>query len=296
MHTTTTVPQTAYTGAAWAAVAKRAALFTLLLGCSLLVFVFGVDYHTRFWTNTSGTFRVGVSALFLVATLALRRSDRGRVYWPVAFAYLAASLANVATWYLAAPLQRWMLGLVGAAGGTPQGLMWGKVIDVVLKLAPILLLLWLAHERLDSVYIRRGRLGWSLTVGLLALGNFTATAVAVVASWNGDLSAVFASLPWWFAFSLINAFMEEIWFRGLFLKRLEPAIGAAGAIWLTTLAFGASHVFAAYIEPSSALVFGVITFTLGMAWALLMQKTDTLWGSVVFHTAADIYGAVAIGF
>jgi hypothetical protein len=33
----------------------------------------------------------------MVAMLVLRRSDRGRVYWPSAFAFLAASLANVTT-------------------------------------------------------------------------------------------------------------------------------------------------------------------------------------------------------
>jgi hypothetical protein len=228
MQAITSAPQTAYTGAAWKAAAKRIALFILFLGCSLLVFVFGVDYHTRFWTNSSGAFRVGVSALFLVAMLVLRRSDRVRFYWPIAFAFLAASLANVTTWYLAAPLQRWVVGLVGAAVDTPQGLMWGKAVDVVLKLAPIFVILWLAHEGLDSIYIRRGKLGWSLTVGLLALANFTATAIAVVASKGGDMATLFANLPWWFAFSLINAFMEEIWFRGLFMKRLEPAIGPAG--------------------------------------------------------------------
>jgi hypothetical protein len=97
------------------------------------------------------------------------------------------------------------VGLVGAVADTPQGLMWGEAIDVVLKLAPILVLLWLAHEGLDSIYIRRGKLGWSLTVGFLALVNFTATSIAVVASANGDRPTVFASLPWWFAFSLINA-------------------------------------------------------------------------------------------
>jgi membrane protease YdiL (CAAX protease family) len=123
-----------------------------------------------------------------------------------------------------------VVGLVGTAVDTPQGLMWGKAVDVVLKLAPIFVLLWLAHEGLDSIYIRRGKLGWSLTVGLLALANFTATAIAVVASKGGDMVTLFANLPWWFAFSLINAFMEEIWFRGLFLKRLVPAIGAAGAL------------------------------------------------------------------
>jgi membrane protease YdiL (CAAX protease family) len=296
MHAITTAAQTAYTGPAWKAAAKRIALFILFLGCSLLVFVFGVDYHTRFWTNSSGAFRVGVSALFLVAMLVLRRGDRGRVYWPIAFAFLAASLANVTTWYVAAPLQRWVLGLVGAAGGTPQGRMWGKLVDVVLKLAPIFALLWLVHEDLGSVFIRRGKLAWSLGIGFLALANFTATSIAVVASKDGDMATLFANLPWWFAFSLVNAFMEEIWFRGLFLRRLEPAIGAAGALLLTTLAFGSLHLFATYIDLWGTLVFGIITCTLGGAWGLLMHKTDTLWGSVLFHTAGDVFGALAIGF
>jgi membrane protease YdiL (CAAX protease family) len=296
MNAITTVPQTASAAAAWRAAAKRAALFTLFLGCSLLVFVLGVDYHSRFWTNSSGAFKVGVSALFLVAMLVLRRSERGRAYWPIAFAFLAASLANVTTWYLAEPLQRWLLGLVGADGETPEGMMWGKMVDVVLKLAPILTLLWLAHEDLGSVYIRRGKLGWSLAIGFLALANFVATAIAVVASKGGDMGNLLANLPWWFAFSLINAFMEEIWFRGLFLKRLEPAIGAAGALWLTTLAFATSHLFATYIDLWGTLTFGIITGTLALAWGLLMQKTNTLWGSVLFHTAGDVFGAVAIGF
>jgi len=237
-----------------------------------------------------------VPALFLVAMLALRRSERGRVYWPIAFAFLAASLANVSTWYLAEPLQRWVWGATGVPAGTPEGLMWGKLVDAVLKLAPILILLWLMHEDLGSVFLRRGKLGWSLGIGLLALANLIATAIAVVASKGGDMTTLFADLPWWFAFSLINAFMEEIWYRGLFLRRLEPAIGVAGALLLTTLAFGTSHLFATYIDLWGTVTFGIITYTLGMAWALLMHKTDTLWGSVAFHTAADVYGAVAIGF
>ncbi|MBN1659269.1 MAG: CPBP family intramembrane metalloprotease, partial [Anaerolineae bacterium] len=271
-------------------------LFSLFLACALLVFVFGVDYHTRFWTNSSGAFKVGVSALFLLAMLALRRSERGRVYAPIALAFLAASLANVTTWYLAEPLQRWLWGVMGVSVAMPEGQMWGKLVDVVLKLAPIFLLLWLAHEDLGSVFIRRGKLRWSLGIGLLALFNFVATAIAVAASKGGDMATLFANLPWWFAFSLINAFMEEIWFRGLFLRRLEPAVGAAGALLLTTLAFGTSHLFATYIDLWGTVTFGIITCTLGLAWALLMHKTDTLWGSVVFHTAADVYGVVAIGF
>ena len=295
MNTATTVPKGTSLAAGWKTAAKRGGLFALFLICGLLVFVFGLDYHTRFWTNSSGAFKVGVSALFLVATLVLRRSERGRPYWPIAFAFLAASLTNVTTWYLAAPLQRWLWNLTGVGADTPQGLMLGKLADVVLRLAPIFGALWLVRDGLGSVYVRRGRLKWSLTLGGLALANLLATSIAVAAGRGTDLPAALANLPWWFGFSAMNAFMEEIWYRGLFLKRLEPAIGAAGVIWLTTLIFGASHLFATYIEPSGALVFGVITLTLGFAWALLMQKTNTLWGSVVFHLAADMYWLVAFG-
>ena len=295
MDAATTVPRSTSLAANWKTLAQRAGLFALFLICGLLVFVFGLDYHSRFWTNNSGAFKIGVSALFLVATVALRRSERGRRYWPMAFAFLAASLANVTTWYLYEPLQGWLQSLTGAGVDTPQGLMLGKLVDVGLRLAPILAALWVVRDDLGSVYVRRGQLKWSVTLGGLALANLLATSIAVAASRDADLTVVFASLPWWFAFSSANAFMEEIWFRGLFLKRLEPAIGATGVIWLTTLLFGTSHLFATYIEPSGALVFGVITLTLGFAWGLLMQKTNTLWGSVLFHLAADVYWLVAFG-
>jgi membrane protease YdiL (CAAX protease family) len=295
MTAATSVPQTASTAATWKKSAQRAGLFTLLLICGLLIFALGVDYHTRFWTNTSGAFKVALSTLFLIAMLALRRSERGRPYWPVAFAFFAASLTNVTTWYLARPLQRWLLTVLGVAAETAPGLMWGKLVDVVLRLAPIFALVWLVGDGLGSLYIRRGQLRWSLTLGLLAFANLVATSIAVVATQGGDLTLVYASLPWWFAYSLMNGFMEEIWFRGLFLGRLQPVIGTTGVIWLTTLVFGVSHLFATYVEPSGLLVFGIITVTLGFAWALLMQKTNTLWGSVIFHLAADLYAFIALG-
>jgi membrane protease YdiL (CAAX protease family) len=295
MDAATTLSKHTTLAANWKATAQRAGLFALFLVCGLLVFVFGVDYHSRFWTNTSGAFKVGVSALFLVATLALQRSEGGRRYWPMAFAFLAASLANITTWYLYDPLQGWLQNLTGAGTDTPQGLMLGKLVDVGLRLAPMLAALWVVGDDLGSVYVRRGKFKWSVTLGGLALANLLATSIAVAASRDADLTVVFASLPWWFAFSAANAFMEEIWFRGLFLKRLEPALGATGAIWLTTLIFGISHLFATYIEPSGILIFGVITLTLGFAWGLLMQKTDTLWGSVLFHLAGDVYWLVAFG-
>ena len=51
------------------------------------------------------------------------------------------------------------------------------------------------------------------------------------------------------------------------------------------------------LENKVAVVIGGTGVLCGaMAWGLLMHKTDTLWGSVVFHSAGDVYGAIAIGF
>jgi membrane protease YdiL (CAAX protease family) len=262
----------------------------------LAIFAWGVDYHTRFWTNSSGAYKVGVSTGLLIGTLALRRSARGQRYWRVALAFFAASLTNVVTWYLAAPLQRGLHGLAGVVASSPQGLALGKLADVVLRLTPIFAVVLLSGEGLGSLYVRRGQLRWSLSLGFLALANLAATSIAVAASMDGDLGAVFANLPWWAIYALMNAFMEEIWYRGLFLERLQPLIGAGGALWLTALVFGISHLFATYIDPSGVPVFGMIVLTLGLAFGLLMQKTRTLWGSVLYHTAADLFWFIAVGF
>jgi len=80
------------------------------------------------------------------------------------------------------------------------------------------------------------------------------------------------------------------------LRRLQPVIGATGSIWLTSLVFGLSHLLAVYIATPGAPVFATIVFTLGLAFGLLMQKTDSIWGAAVFHLGTDLFWFVAVGF
>lgn len=42
---------------------------------------------------------------------------------------------------------------------------------------------------------------------------------------------------WGLVFSLANGFMEELWFRGIFLGKLQPLIGTGAATLLTALLF-----------------------------------------------------------
>jgi membrane protease YdiL (CAAX protease family) len=192
--------------------------------------------------------------------------------------------------------KRGIWGLTGVASASPQGLMLGKLVDVVLRLAPIFAVVLLGGGGLETLYLRKGRLGWSLAIGFLGFANLLATSISIAASRGGDLAAAFAGIPWWLGYSLLKGFMEEIWYRGLFLGRLRPVIGESGALWLTSLVFGISHLFTSYTTPAGALVFGTIVLTLGLAWALLMQRTRTIWGSVIFQAAADLYWFVVFGF
>jgi membrane protease YdiL (CAAX protease family) len=110
---------------------------------------------------------------------------------------------------------------------------------------------------------------------------------------DADITAMLPDVPWWIAYSFMNAFMEEIWFRTLFLKRLQPVIGAWPSVWLTAIWFGVSHVYATYVSGIGAFVFGALVFTLGFAFALLIQKTKSIWGAVFYHAAADLHWFIA---
>jgi hypothetical protein len=195
MTVTSSLSQARSVAATVKARATRAGLFTAYLVCGLAVFVFGVDYHTRFSTNTSGAYKAGVSVLFLVAVLALRKSERGQAHWPAALAFFAASLTNVVTWYLAGPMQRGLLDLLQVSIDTGPGLAVAKLVDASLRLTPMVAVVWLAGGKLSSLYIKQGNLKWSLGIGLLALANLLATAIAVAASNGRDMTVVFGSLP-----------------------------------------------------------------------------------------------------
>ena len=88
------------------------------------------------------------------------------------------------------------------------------------------------------------------------------------------------------AFVLLNGFKEELLNRGIFLKKFEPFLGARPSNILTAFVFAVTHVGVDYTPV--LLVFLGITFLLGLAWGYVMQKTDSIIGSALFHGAMDI--------
>ena len=118
----------------------------------------------------------------------------------------------------------------------------------------------------------------------------TASVIPVSQSLFGGTNVTWARIlpwtPWILIFVLANAFNEELLFRGLFLGELEPHIGRFGANLAMTIPFVLMHTGVEY--TADILVFTAVLLPLSLAWGYVMQKTQSVWGSFLFHAAMDI--------
>jgi membrane protease YdiL (CAAX protease family) len=265
---------------------KRLGLSLLFLAGTSLIFVFGNPYWSLVRTNQNPDYDALLAVFFLAITLLVYRNGRSRKYWYLAFAFFAAAFAN---WVLGLDLIRFP----GGAADTAAGATWDKLSQFIKVVVPLVLLVTLGGFGLDSVYVQRGKVKAWVALGLGSLIAFTVLGLAVGASQGKSWDTMLAALPLWLVFSLLNATMEELWFRGLFLPRLAPFLGQGLSVLLIALVFGASHVGATYVTPGEILQFVVPVFLVGLGAGWLIVRTGSLWGAVLFHAGADVFYALA---
>ena len=150
----------------------------------------------------------------------------------------------------------------------------------------------LAGDDFGALYLQRGRLGRSLLLGLLVSAATFIPFVLLggIASVRSvDRAVVVAALPWIAIFALANSFMEELWFRGLFLRKFQVFLGAAGALWLTALSWSLFHLVVDYFSGVQLVMFVAVDVLLGLAYGWITVRTNTLWGAVLAHAAADAF-------
>jgi membrane protease YdiL (CAAX protease family) len=241
-------------------------------------------------TRTLLTFHAVLAATLLVTALLLKRSARGRPYWPVCYAcFVAAAAVLLSTLY-----SDHLLGWFGLTVATPQGIAVAKFSQSILRVVAVLALLPVAGLDWRSLYLSRGRVSIWLPVGIAALLVFPGIAYIPLADQDGMLRKLLSLSPWILLFVLCNGLMEELLYRGLFLKRYEPFLGPGLSNLLTAMVFTLMHTQVTY--AAQMLQFLAIVMALSLIWGYLIQKTDSLWGAVLFHAAADclvIFGIVA---
>jgi membrane protease YdiL (CAAX protease family) len=107
-----------------------------------------------------------------------------------------------------------------------------------------------------------------------------------------QIQRVLSWTPWILIFVFGNAFNEELLYRGLFLQKYSPFVGRFCSNLVIVIPFALHHTGVSY-SPDT-ITFLAILIPLGLAWGYIIQKTDSLWGSVLFHAGTDIPVVLAI--
>jgi membrane protease YdiL (CAAX protease family) len=258
----------------------------LLLG-GFAVFVFGNIYYDIFPTNGNQVYLLALTTTLLMISLLLKRNPKMNTYWRAVYALFIASAATLF-------LNTGLLNLQDRSMH-PLKFMAVDKFSQFLHIVPLILVLTLVRGgNLGEIFVKAGNWKRGLTFGLLSFLGFGI--LAVITQWRS--LEVITTLPgaifWSLLWVLANATMEELWFRGIFLREYEGLVGRKTAILLTALVFGASHINATYAFPGGGLVFGLVVFGLGWVGAHAMLKDDSFIGPVLFHAGYDLIVIVSV--
>jgi len=236
-------------------------------------------------------FHAGFTTVCLTLSLLLRKSKKGKPFWPVFFAFFVAGAAVL----ISALFSNDLLRLLKQTVATPQGIATAKFSESILRIIPILVLMPIAGFDWRSMYLKMGKIRTWLPIAISALVVFPALSFFLLSNGQaGVLNKLLPLWPWILLFVLCNGFMEELLYRGILLKRYEPFIGKNSSVILTAVVFAIMHTQVTY--ASQMIQFILIVTALSLIWGVLIQKTESLWGAVLFHAAADtliIFGAFA---
>lgn len=229
--------------------------------------------------------RIILTLLLLAAVWGVRRSPRFEKFWRVWYALLVFLVAVSLDWIVGV----YLIDTIGITDATPAGWAVQKLNECCVVVAVVVLFTKLSGESLGSIYIHKGKLKSGVLIGLTAFGLAAAGSIPMATLFGAQALTLDRIIPWtlWILiFVLANATMEEILFRGLFLRKLEPFLGQFLSNLAVAFVFTLVHGAATY-SVDQALFLGIL-FPLALVWGYVMQKTDGVWGSILFHAGMDI--------
>jgi hypothetical protein len=229
--------------------------------------------------------RISLIILLSGTVLLVRRSRRFEKYWQVFYGLLVLTVAVSLDWIIGI----YLIDYVGVHDNTPTGWALQKLNECVVIVSVVIILTKMSRSTLGSIYIQKGNLKLGLIIGLTAFILAAAGSIPMATLFNAQdlsLARIIPWIPWILIFVLANATMEEIMFRGLFLRKLEPFYGKFISNFMVAFVFTVMHGAANY--TSDQYIFLAILFPLALAWGYVMQKTDGVWGSILFHAGMDI--------
>jgi membrane protease YdiL (CAAX protease family) len=230
--------------------------------------------------------RVGLSALLLLVAVVLRRSKQLEKYWQIFFAFFILLVALT----ISLVFGSFLFDSLGVKDSVPVGWALPKLNETILIVLVVILFTRLLGGSLGSIYIQKGNLKLGLIIGivtfLLAAAGSIPMANLLFGGNNLTLARIIPWIPWLLVTVLANGALEEILFRGLFLRKLEPFVGKFLSNFLIAIVFTVLHQGSSY--TSDQYIFLAVLFPLALAWGYITQKTDSAWASILFHAGMDI--------
>jgi len=261
-----------------------AALIFLAVG-SLVILIFS-PWRPLLKSNVADYLgRAALIAILLAAVVTATRNERLEKYHQVLVGLLILTVAVS----LDLIFGRYLIKYLNVTDTNPTGWAMQKLNEGVIVISAILVLNKTAGGNLNSLYIQKGNLKLGLIIGLItfllaALGSIPMA--TLFEAQNLTLAKITPWIPWLLIFVLVNGAMEELMFRGLFLRKLEPFVGKFLSNFLIAFVFTGLHGTVSYSADN--LLFVAIVFPLALAWGYIMQKTNGIWGSILFHAGMDI--------
>jgi len=237
--------------------------------------------------------------LLLAIAIFAKRSQRFRKYWEIPFAFFVFTFAGFAGDVMISPLQQGFVHNVlnqststnNPLASTVSGTVLVQLFSTLCLILPILLLTKASGNKLSSIYVN-GTRNWKwIIVGVAGfVVFFFLTAFGFTKGFfpnNGvTTSRFFALAPALIVLVLCNGFREELWFRGLFLKKYGQFLRPIFSNVLAAIIFTSFHVQVQYSR--SLILFLVIALVQGLFYGYMMQKSGSIIPSAIFHAGTDI--------
>lgn len=259
---------------------------------SLLFLVIGL---TIFFINITFASKIQqpvliLSKIIIIITCALvyfilKMNNKGKLQ-DIAFAFLSAAIAYTCVGLF--PINN-----LGLSINTPEGLAFTKLIESVIIIGIIIFMFKIAKYELKSIYLCRGKLLLGLLIGVVTFIGMILLGPPTPVDINIPKFYI-KYLPWLLIFVFSNAAMEELVYRGIFIKKMKPIVGATSAIIVTSIVFALAHMQVTYQNSSEMIGFVTMVLILALLWSFIMYKTESLIASVFFHAGADMVIMISI--
>jgi membrane protease YdiL (CAAX protease family) len=265
----------------------KLALSTILLIATASFFI--GDHLYKLPTSRMIVLTAIPTASLFGLTFFFYRNARFRRYWEVTFAFFCGSFGLFLAW---AP-GSWPEGYFGVSTNTAQGVAILKFFELLPIALTIIVLTKIVQGNLVPIYIQKGKLKIGLGLGLLL--SLITFGVYLISSWsNIDLEKAIPAIVWMIIFAISNAFFEELLIRGLFLRRYIALLGIVWSLILSTLCY--ALFFLGVQSATGPIPYGalIVVLPLGLLYGFIMQKSDSIWGSVSIHATIDLIYLIGV--